>query len=418
MKSTHFLLMTSMIAAMAACDSSSTAPVDNSAATTMDEHFAASRAADNAAQVGLNGVVADSDLAMGSTDLEIPAAGQTLVAGRMLADVLVKKDTIIGALWISTTTRGLWTKVDSIQFLPEDLVNRDSSSIRATKVVSRVTGPAYIQRTVLLDGDGDGYVIGNKSEEKIVKLEVTKTVGAVTEISHIVSNSGPDGNIFTGSDNQVYSLDWTRMRGSDTVRSVKLYPLAGDTVVSGDGKALRTFGATLHKKGPLVVRDLDLVVRAKGTDTAIVGLSGSSRWTNGRVETISVKSLSGAASVGVGDTAVLRIDVQAPSADSVVSSSFTAHVLPGSGLGKPDSRVILIEGSRQFRVGRIAKETFRLASPEGIRDGQTPTSGSFSWKAELRDGGTISLVGTFTATGTTGTWTSQDGTTKQVTTTN
>lgn len=407
MKSTRIVLMSSLIAALAACDSNSTASNDPSSVP-LDAQFAVARATDNAAEAGLSGVLSDTDLAVGSSDLEVPAAGQELLAARVLLEP-VRKDTLAGNWWIRTWTNGVWTRVDSIQVVLDDLVQRDTPDIRATAVVSRLSGPLFTQRSVLHDGNADGYVLGNAAEEAVVKLEVVKTLGNLREVTHIKANAGADGDIFKDGDNGVYALDWTRLRGSDTVRSVKLFPMEGDTLLSGDGKAVRTYGATLYKKGPLATHALDLVVRASGTDTAIVGLSGSVNWVSGRVETISVKDQNGGASVEAGDTAVLRVTAQSPSGDSVVSSTFVAHILPGSGLGKADNRVILIEGRREFRAGRFVVETFRLASPEGIRDGQDPTSGSFSWKATLREGGEVSLVGTFTATGVTGTWTDAEG---------
>lgn len=410
MNKTRTLLMSTLVAALGACDSSSTTSNETHPAV-FDEKAAAARATESAAQPNLTDLVSDTDLVVGSTDLAVPAAGEELLAARASLDPEVTEG-LSGNWWVKTWTRGAWSRVDSIQIVLGDLVARDTPDIRATAVVSRLSGPSFLQRSVLLDGDEDGYVLGNKAEEKIVKLVVTKSVGAIQEVSNLVAEAGPDGDIFADGDNLVRSIDWVRTRNADTVRSVSLFPLEGETYLAGDAKTARTYGATLYKKNLRGTHDLDLVVRVKGTDTAIVGLSGSVKYASGRVETISVKDQSGASSVEVGDTAVFKVTVQAPSGDSVANSSVTARILPGSGLGKADNRVILIEGRHEYRAGRFVVETFRLQSDEGILDGTTPTTGSFRWTAQLREGGETSLVGTFTPNGVTGTWTGPNGQTK------
>lgn len=411
MNKTRTLLMSTLVAALAACDTSSTTTAADDTPVAFDEKYAAARATESAAQPNLTDLVSDSDLVVGGADLEIPAAGAGLLAARTVLEPEVT-ETLTGNLWVKTSTSGAWTRVDSIEIVLADLATRETSDIRATSVVSRLTGPSFLQRSILLDGDADGYVLGNKSEEKIVEMVVTKNVGNIQEVANLVAEAGPDGDIFADDDNLVRSIDWVRTRGSDTVRSVSLFPLEGETYLSGDGKSARTYGATLHKKSLRATHDLDLVVRVKGADTAIVGLSGSVKYFTGRVETISVKDQTGASSVEVGDTAVFKVTVQAPMGDSVVNSSVTARILPGSGLGKADNRVILIEGRHEYRAGRFVLETFRLESDEGIKDGVTPTTGSFRWAVQLRDGGEASLVGEFTKDGVTGTWTGPNGHTK------
>lgn len=410
MNKTRTLLMSTLVAALAACDTSSTTATDDTPAA-FDEKYAAARATESAAQPNLTDLVSDSDLVVGGADLEVPSAGAGLLAARAVLEPEVT-ETLTGNLWVKTYRSGAWTRVDSIEIVLADLATRDTPDIRATSVVSRLTGPSFLQRSILLDGNEDGYVLGNKNEEKIVELVVTKRVGNIQEVANLVAESGPDGDIFADDDNLVRSIDWVRTRGDDTVRSVSLFPLDGETYLSGDGKESRTYGATLHKKSLRATHDLDLVVRVRGTDTAIVGLSGRVKYLSGRVETISVKDQTGGSSVEVGDTAVFKVTVQAPIGDSVVNSSVTARILPGSGLGKADNRVILIEGRHEYRAGRFVVETFRLESAEGIKDGTTPTTGSFRWVVQLRDGGEASLVGTFTPNGVTGTWTAPDGTTK------
>lgn len=410
MNKTRTLLMSTLVAALAACDTSSTTANDDTPVA-FDENYAATRASEAAAQPNLTDLVADSDLVVGSTDLAVPAAGESLLAARASADPEVT-EALSGNWWVKTWTRGAWSRVDSIQIVLGDLVARDTPDIRATAVVSRLAGPSFLQRSVLLDGDEDGYVLGNETEEKIVKLVVTKSVGNIQEVANLLAEAGPDGDIFADDDNLVRSIDWIRTRGGDTVRSVSLFPVEGETYLSGDAKTARTYGATLYKKTPRATHDLDLVVRVKGSDTAIVGLSGSVKYVSGRVETISVKDQTGASSVEVGDTAVFKVTVQAPIGDSVVNSSVTARILPGTGLGKADNRVILLEGRHEYRAGRFVLETFRLESAEGIKDGTTPTTGSFRWAVQLREGGEASLVGSFTPNGVTGTWTGPNGHTK------
>lgn len=410
MNKTRTLLMSSLVAALAACDTGSTTAADDTPVA-FDERYAAARATESAAQPNLTDFVSDSDLVVGDSDLEIPAAGAGLLAARGVLEPETS-ETLVGNVLVKIHRSGAWTRVDSIEIVLADLATRETSDIRATSVVSRLTGPSFLQHSVLFDGDADGYVLGNKSEEKIVKMVVTKTVGNIQEVANLVAESGPDGDIFAKDDNLVRSIDWVRTRGADTVRSVSLFPLEGETYLSGDGKLARSYGATLHKKTLRATHDLDLVVRVEGSDTAIVGLSGSVKYLSGRVETISVKDQNGASSVEVGDTAVFRVTVQAPMGDSVVNSNVTARILPGSGLGKADNRVILIEGRHEYRAGRFVVETFRLESAEGIKDGVTPTTGSFRWVVQLRDGGEASLVGEFTKDGVTGTWIGPNGHTK------
>lgn len=405
MSTSRFLFAASLCLGIVACDSTNT--VSETPTAPADRSWATREATSAAASVDLEAVLDDSDLVMGDADLDIPASARSLVAGRSLETPLVT-ESLEGDWFVRKSTLGGWTRTDSIRVLPLDIAQRPVDDIRATEVVSRLEGPLYVQRSVLRDGDGDGYVLGNASEERLVHLEVVRTRGDLVETSRLRANSGLDGNIFQDADNQVYELSWNRLRGGDTVRTLRLSPLSGDTLLSGDGKATRLLAAEAYRKGPLAVRKVQVQVRVSGADTQIVWIEGSVAWNSGRHETFSVKDQEGGR-VESGDTASLYHQIRAASGDSEVVRTFRARVLPGSGLGNEDNRVIAIDGDIEHRTGRLVRTVFHLESPEGIRGGDTPTSGSFSWIGTLRDGGTVSLVGVFTPTGVEGTWTDADG---------
>jgi len=405
------LLAASLLAGLAACDSS-TASSDDSASTPVDQTWASRQAGGVASSVDPSAVLDDSDLAMGGTDLDIPASAQTLVAGRALAAPQTT-ETLEGEWFVRRTTVGEWSRVDSIHILPADVVGRVPDDIRATEVVSRLQGPLVVQRSVLRDADGDGYVLGNASEERLVNLEVVRTRGDLKETALLRANSGADGNIFLDADNQVYDISWNRVRAGDTVRVLRLRPLGDDTLLSGDGKTSRLLAARIYHKGPFAVRKAEATVRVSGTDTVIVRIAGSVAWNNGREETFSVKDQAGG-DVDAGDTAVLSHQVRGAAGDSEVVRSFQARVLPGTGLGRADNRMISIDGEIEHRTGRLVRTVFHLESSEGVLAGRTPATGSFSWVGTLREGGSVSLVGEFTPSGVRGTWTGPDGKTATV----
>ncbi|MCB9497055.1 MAG: hypothetical protein H6686_09255 [Fibrobacteria bacterium] len=412
MKHPRLLIAAGLALGLAACDNASSSSPETTGST--DGSWAAARAGEDAVGVALAGTFDDSDLVPGSIESNLPPEASAWVAGRRAQDV--ETETLDGEWFVKTRIRGDWSKVDSIHIVPSDVLGRDTSDIRATSVVSVISGPMFHQRTEATDADGDGYVLGNASEEHLAHVTVVKSRGDFREISHLLADAGPDGNLFADADNRVRTLRWTRIHGTDTLRSLALTPVEGDTLVSGDDRSERTLIATLHKKTPLVVRDLVVRIRIHGTDTTVVGLRGTSKWWNGREEAVSVSALREDGNVLPGDTARLKVDLKTPAGDSLLSSSFTAVVEVGSQLGSSDSKILLIEGSREFRGGRLLRSEFRLACPEGCRDGQDPTSGTFRWSAQLRAGGTVLLEGTFTTTGVHATWTGPEGRTEVVVT--
>ncbi len=405
MNTFRILLTASLLVGIAACDSTNT--VSDTPVAPADQAWATREAGDAAASVDLEAVLDDSDLVMGEADLDIPASAKTLLAGRVVVNPQTT-ETLEGDWFVRTTTLGEWSRIDSIRVLALDIAQRAPDDIRATEVTSRLVGPLYTQRSVLRDGDGDGNILGNASEERVVHLEVVRTRGEVVETSLLRAHSGPDGNIFQDADNQVYNIAWNRTRGEDTLRVLRLSPLAGDTLLSGDGKTTRLLAAEVYRKGPFAVRQVQVQVRVSGADTQIVRIEGSVSWNNGRYETFSVKDQDGGR-VESGDTAILFHQVRAPSDDSEIVRTFEARVLPGTGLGHADNLVIAIDGEVEHRTGRLVRTVFHLESPDGIRGGETPVSGSFSWVGTLREGGTVSLVGQFTPEGVRGTWTDADG---------
>lgn len=257
-----------------------------------------------------------------------------------------------------------------------------------------------------------------------VRLEGVRTFsGGAGNRVVMIADAGPDGDLNAGSDNRVWSIEWARGNGADTIAKASIRPYDPTRPLSGSG-ASPLFAAQAWEGRVLAHPRHDvswrMVARVSGTDTLAVSFSAARRWIGGRRDTLWTENVSNPDSVLAwpGDTVRIVHLGERPAGDSfaTVRIEVLSHLV--GGIGREGNLIggLLVE--RDHRVGAVAKSRFAWVAKTEVPEGKDPVDGSIDLKLQLVDGRKASLVGEFDKTGFQAEWISPDGDTVVVRKTN
>lgn len=257
-----------------------------------------------------------------------------------------------------------------------------------------------------------------------VRLESVRTLaGGTGHRVVMIADAGADNNLNAGVDNRIWSIDWARMNGADTVAKATLRPFDATKPLSGPGSSSLLSAQAWEGRvlaHPRHDVSWKMVARISGTDTLAVSFAASRRWIGGRRDTLWTESVSNPDSslAWPGDTARIVYVGERPSADSFaeVRIEVLSHLV--GGIGRAGNLIGGLRVEREHRVGPIAWSEFAWTAKTEVVEGNKPVDGNVSLKLELVDGRKASLIGEFDPSGFKAVWTSPDGDTVKVEKTN
>lgn len=410
-----------LLAGLAACDSETSVSSDPSG-DAVSASGAAARAADELGGIDSAGeLVVGMDLAVPDVYLpgasELASVGASPVAGRSAAAGNFDID-------LSDTARGRATLV----------VGRDEGGISVTDTViigwrdgavdaaiayswrgARVRENGIVERYSLQPVTAGHALQGGK-----IRVEGVRSFpGGSSHRVVLVGDAGDDGDFDSAADNRVWSIDWARTNGSDTVARASVRPFDTAKPISGPGASLLFVAQAWEGRTvahPRHDRFWRIVARVQGDDTLALSVNASRRWAGGRFDTLWTANASKTDSVHcwIGDTAKVVYAASRPAGDSFaqVRIEVLTHLL--SGLGRKGNATVGLSVDREHRAGPVARSVFSWTAKTEVPEGRDPVDGFVSLELELADGRRAALEGELVDGRFRGTWTSPEGDTAPV----
>jgi hypothetical protein len=253
-----------------------------------------------------------------------------------------------------------------------------------------------------------------------VRLEGVRTLpGGLGSKVAMIADAGPDGDLNAGSDNRVWSIEWIRRNGADTIAKASIRPWDPSRPLSGPGASPLFAAQAWEGRVPAHPRhdvSWKMVARVSGTDTLAVSFSAARRWIGGRRDTLWTENVSNpdSALAWPGDTVRVVHVGERPAGDSfaTVRIEVLSHLV--GGIGREGNLVGGLLVDRDHRVGAVSRSRFSWIAKTEVPEGKDPVDGSIDLRLDLVDGRKASLVGEFDASGFKTVWTSPDGDTVKV----
>lgn len=281
-----------------------------------------------------------------------------------------------------------------------DSIAGNETILRGKSVTVFATG--RIETVDISDADGDGIlnpVAGGGSKATLV---VTATEKGVTERTVLMTGPGPDGNFSTEEDNLIYTLSWSRTRGTDTLALAAYADADGDGIAVDNGKP-SVVDMDLYQAGPSDDHPDALWSRASIRMTVRYHVESKEaqrvrfEMEDGahRVTVAEVLARDGSADFGMRDTVIAHFTTTGTAAsDSLDTLDVRLTMRLGADFDSPsDDSVYAIRVRTAYKRGDEAAAGFAFVSLKPIASGAQPEDGSLSMTLAYRDGTELEAEG-------------------------
>lgn len=261
----------------------------------------------------------------------------------------------------------------------------------------------YSRKEVVQDASGRGFFLLKSADTGRVRVGTQRRYGRWTEISDLVTGTGPDRRFSTSADNEFWSGSKGLLRGGDTLEwmDIRPWPASQPVIGSGDsGVALATKFAVLSgrrktERGVLVAFRDSTSNYARRWQTRV-------DWEDGAFREESVIGPHPDSTFRPRDT-VLVLQRSQVRGDSL-HQEIRALIGPDPRNRKQDS-LLSVRVVRFRSTGAERRTLWEFQSDRPVADGQEPTSGSIRARIDFADGAFLEFSGTWNATEFTGVWT-------------
>ncbi|MEO6098068.1 MAG: hypothetical protein ABIW76_21360 [Fibrobacteria bacterium] len=280
-----------------------------------------------------------------------------------------------------------------------DSIKGNEIIIRGKTTVTFNTG--RVETAELSDADGDG-ILNPKGTGAKANLLFTALEKGILEKTVLVVGPGPDASFDTEKDNLVYSADWTKTSGSDTLGYAHYTDADSDGVAIDNGKA-SVVDLAYYQKGPSKDHpdavwskaDLRMVVRYQVEAKEVRRVRFEMEGQAGRRQLAEIVNDLGGADIDMRE----RVHAHFYTFGAGGSDSLdTMYVHLSMSLGadfdsKADDSVYAIDVRTRKRSGdeRLAK--FSFLSAKAIPSGKDPETGTLSMDVEYGNGETLTVEG-------------------------
>jgi hypothetical protein len=287
-----------------------------------------------------------------------------------------------------------------------DSIAGNETILRGKNVTVFATG--RVETVEISDADGDGIlnpVAGGGSKATLV---VTATEKGITERTALMTGPGPDGDFSTEADNLVYTLSWSRARGTDTLALASYADADGDGIAVDNGNP-SLVDMELYQAGPSEDHPDALWSRASIRMTVRYHVDSKEvrrvrfEMEDGahRVTVAEVLARDGAADFGMRDTVIAHFStIGAASPDPLDTLDVRLTMRLGGDFDSPtDDTVYAIRVKAAYKIGEEAGAEFGFVSSEPIASGAQPRNGTLTMTLAYRDGTGLKVDGVLKAGG-------------------
>ncbi len=285
-----------------------------------------------------------------------------------------------------------------------DTIKGNETILHAKSVTTYNTG--RVETAEIGDADGDG-ILNPKNPSAKANITFTALEKGVLEKTVLVVGPGPDANFDTEKDNLVYSANWIKASGSDTLGYAHYTDADSDGVAIDNGKA-SVVDLDFYAKGPSKDHPdavwsrarMRMVVRYQVEAKEVRRVRFDMQDQAGRTETGEVLSADGGADFSMQDRVQAHFLTVGPAADTL--DSMDVHLTMSLGKdfdAKTDDSIFTIDVRTVKKSGDERVAHFAFDSSKPIPSGQDPQAGSLTMSVAYADGTALEVAGDLSPNG-------------------
>jgi hypothetical protein len=310
------------------------------------------------------------------------------------AGVITVTDTVKAPLKVTVNVASVCFDAKAL-----DSIKGNETIIRGKTTVTFNTG--RIETAELSDADGDG-ILNPKGTGAKANIVFTALEKGILEKTLLVVGPGPDASFDTEKDNLVYSADWTRTSGPDTLGYAHYADADSDGVAIDNGKA-SVVDLSFYQEGPSKDHpdavwskaDLRMVVRYQVEAKEVRRVRFEMENQSGRREVGEILNAQGGADFDMKERVQAHfVTVGADGSDDLDTMEVRLTMSLGTDFdSKADDSVYAIDVRTRKRSGDERIATFSFHSAKAIPSGKDPETGTLSMSVEYENGETLTVEG-------------------------
>lgn len=285
-----------------------------------------------------------------------------------------------------------------------DTIKDNETLIKAKSVATFKSG--RVETAEISDADGDGVVNPVAGEKSKAAIVFTATENGVVEKSMLVVGPGPDNSFDTEKDNLVYSSEYAKTSGNDTLATARYTDADGDSIAVDNGKP-SLVDLDFYQKGPSDDHpdavwsraSLRLMVTYQATAKLVYRVHFEMEDHLGRVSIGEILNLDGGKDFFQKDEVIAHFTTVGKSAsDSLDTLDVRLNMRLGDDFdSKADDNVYRIRALSKRKAGDERVASFDFSSTKPIPTGKEPEDGTLSMAIDYADATKLKVDGKITA---------------------
>jgi hypothetical protein len=273
----------------------------------------------------------------------------------------------------------------------------DGGVLRILRITGTVSYQGDTRRTVIEDGDGDGYLSPRIGGANIANIRVTTVFASGRREERTTrASAGPDNDFNRTSDNALIALAKVSTQGLDTLLSLLLSDADGDGFLFNPMRDSSRIGIESRFAGSGSRTELSYRINA---------FADSSRnyayrfrkvvRTAAGVEETNALGRDSLPDFAPGDSGSVRVRFTSTRSGDTLSFSESRYgvLLSSSTRNAAANRLIRVDREKTFTAGATSTLRYRLIPDAPVADGGRATVGALYIRTDLRAGGWVQLDG-------------------------